>query len=83
MESKNKKLYVNAKKEAEIAIAATRKQAKEALIHAKAKFREAEKVVNKKIQTHPEKAVLIAAAIGATIGAIATYGAIKSSSKKN
>lgn len=59
-------------KGAEIAKRA-RKEAVNALAIAKRKFSDVEHVVNKKIRNDPEKAVLIAAGIGAAIGAIMTY----------
>ena len=72
------KIAVLAQKDAAIA----RKRAKAAMAQAKVKFKAAEKAMDKKIQTHPEQAVLIAGAIGAAIGALATYEVLKSKGKK-
>ncbi|MDO8661417.1 MAG: hypothetical protein Q7K43_06000 [Candidatus Woesearchaeota archaeon] len=76
-------LYNDVQKNAAVALSAAQKKAKETLAVAKVKFKEAEKVVAKKIQTHPEQAVLIAAALGAVVGALVTYGAMKNSAKRN
>lgn len=70
-----------ARKEAEKDLAIVKKDAKEALAAAKAEFNQAEKIIDKKIRTHPEEAVLVAAAIGAAVGALATYGALKKKKK--
>jgi len=72
------KIVALAKKDSELA----KKRAKAAMAQAKVKFKAAEKVMDKKIQTHPEQAVLIAGAIGAAIGALATYEVLKSKGKK-
>jgi len=84
MKSKAKnQFYGNAQKNAEMAMVVTQKQAKEALEAAKVKFKKVEKVVHKKIQTHPEQAMLIAATVGAVIGALAIYGVMNNAGKKN
>ena len=58
----------------------TEKHVKDAMVAAKSKFVKAEKEVAKHIKKNPEKAVLIAAGIGAAIGAIT---ALALSKKKN
>jgi len=66
-----------AKKDAKIAMDIAKKDAKKALAIAKVKFEQAHKVIDKKIETHPEQAVLVAATLGAAIGALATYAVLK------
>lgn len=48
-------------------------QAQKAMVTAKAHLKKAEKEVAAKIRKNPEQAVLIAAAVGAAVGAIATF----------
>ena len=76
------KLYKYAQEDTKMAVALAKKEAKEVMTKAKAKLKEAELAVDKKIQTHPEQAVLIAGAIGAAVGAIAAYGIMHSKAKK-
>ena len=66
-----------AKKDAKKAMEVAKKDAKAALAKAKAKFNEAHKSIDKKIESHPEQAVLVAATLGAAIGALAAYKVIK------
>jgi ElaB/YqjD/DUF883 family membrane-anchored ribosome-binding protein len=47
--------------------------AKKALTLVRTKFRNAEKEIDRHIKNNPEKAVLLAAGIGAAIGAVTTY----------
>ncbi len=58
-----------------------KKQVTQALASAKVHLARAEKDIHKKIQTHPEQAVLIASAIGIAVGALATYGILKTKKK--
>ena len=78
---KTNQIIERARKEAEKDLAIVKKDAKEALAKAKIEFNQAEKIIDKKIRTHPEEAVLVAAAIGAAIGALATYSALKKKKK--
>lgn len=59
-----------------------KKSVTKALASAKTHLQRAEKDIHKKIQTNPEQAVLIASAIGVAVGALATYGILKSRKKK-
>ncbi len=52
-------------------------QAQKAMVTAKAHLKKAEKDVAAKIKKNPEQAVLIAAAVGAAVGAIATFAATR------
>jgi len=70
-----------ARKEAKKALEVARKDAKAALAKAKAKFKEAEKHLDKKIQSHPEQAVLVAGAIGAAVGGLVAYSVLKNKKK--
>jgi ElaB/YqjD/DUF883 family membrane-anchored ribosome-binding protein len=80
MKAKNK-VVEEAKKEAKIALGIAKKDAKEALAIAKAKFEKAHKDIDKQIESHPEQAVLVAATLGAAVGALATYGVLKRKKK--
>lgn len=60
---------------------AVKKQAEQAMAAAKAHLRGAEKKVVARIKKNPEQAVLIAAAVGAAVGAIATFSAMKGKKK--
>ena len=81
MASKKNKTIELAKKDIRIAEAVAKKKAKEALAVAKVKFAAAHKSIDKKIETHPDQAVLIAAALGAAVGALATYAVTKKKKK--
>lgn len=82
MASKKKNPTVElAKKDAKIAVAVAKKKAKEALAAAKIKFAAAHKSIDKKIETHPDEAVLIAATLGAAVGALAGYAVAKKKKK--
>jgi ElaB/YqjD/DUF883 family membrane-anchored ribosome-binding protein len=59
------------------ALAASKKKAKAALAAAKAKFNKAHAAIDKKIETHPDKAVLVAGALGAAVGGLAVYALLK------
>ncbi len=59
-----------------------KRQVTKALASAKVHLQRAEKDIHKKIHTNPEQAVLIASAIGVAVGALATYGILKSRKKK-
>ena len=72
-----KNVIKNAEKKAAQAIAASKKKAKAALAAAKAKFQKAHAAIDKKIETHPDKAVLVAGALGAAIGGLAVYTLLK------
>ena len=74
---KGNKAIEIAKKDAKIALNIAKKDAKEALAIAKVKFEKAHKAIDKKIETHPEQAVLVAATLGAAIGALAAYKILK------
>ena len=52
-------------------------QAEKAMQTAKAHLKKAEKDVAARIRKNPEQAVLIAAAVGAAVGAIATFAATR------
>ncbi|MFA5411795.1 MAG: hypothetical protein WC350_00395 [Candidatus Micrarchaeia archaeon] len=64
------KKKLDPRKQAQAAAKRAEAAAKKAIVTARAKFKAAEKAVNKHIKNDPEKAVLIAAGIGAAIGAI-------------
>ncbi|MFA6065269.1 MAG: hypothetical protein WCW44_03820 [archaeon] len=72
----------NTEKKAAKAIAASKKKAKAALAAAKAKFNKTHAAIDKKIETHPDKAVLVAGALGAAIGGIAVYSLLKGKKKQ-
>lgn len=59
-----------------------KKQAQQAMANAKAHLRKAEKDVAAKIKKNPEQAVLIAAAVGAAVGALATFAVTRGKKKK-
>ncbi len=72
-----KNVIQNAEKKAGAALAASKKKAKAALAAAKAKFQKAHAAIDKKIETHPDKAVLVAGALGAAIGGLVAYKLLK------
>jgi|GEM_PF-1653613 len=82
--AKSKKInpaIARAEAQAKKALAIARKDAKKALATAKAKFKAAEKHLDKKIQSHPEQAVLVAGAIGAAVGGLVAYSVLKNKKK--
>jgi ElaB/YqjD/DUF883 family membrane-anchored ribosome-binding protein len=64
------KTKIDPRKQAAAAAKKARAAAKKAFAVAKTKFRTAENEVNKHIKKDPAKAVMIAAAVGAAIGAV-------------
>lgn len=70
---------MNAKMEKEINLA--QKKAAKVLDKAQAHLKQARKNIDAKIKTNPEEAVMIASAIGVALGALATYGILKSKKK--
>ncbi len=63
-------------------IEAAKRQAAKVMDKAQVHLKQARKNIDAKIKTNPEEAVLIASAIGVALGALATYGILKSRKKK-
>jgi len=53
------------------------KQAAKIVSDAKVQLKNAQKGIDEKIKSNPEEAVVIAAAVGVALGALATYGVLK------
>ena len=58
-----------------------KKDAEKAIVQATNALKKAQKDVANRIRKNPEHAVMIAAAVGAAVGAIATFGAMKKKKK--
>lgn len=71
---------MDAKMEKQIKIA--QKEAAKVMNKAQAQLNQAKKNIEAKIKTNPKEAIMVASAIGVALGALATYGILKSKKKK-
>ena len=71
---------MDAKMEKQIKIA--QKEAAKVMNKAQAQLKQARKNIEARVKTNPKEAVMVASAIGVALGALATYGILKSNKKR-
>ncbi len=71
---------MDAKMEKQIKIA--QKEAAKVMNKAQAQLKQARKNIEARVKTNPKEAVMVASAIGVALGALATYGILKSKKKR-
>ena len=71
---------MDAKMEKQIKIA--QKEAAKVMNKAQAQLKQARKNIEARVKTNPKEAVMVASAIGVALGALATYGIVKSKKKR-